>query len=147
MKRTNTLRRSALTLDALVDFLRSWLKAVLDDVTNLIMGMVIISLCATGILYLVAYQDEIIVYLVTSVLQASPDISANQALAVIGASIYTLLAVTITLIFSVVGFHEHRDDALDRIDELMSRIEGSELEEETARELIGLLGQARNGKL
>jgi RsiW-degrading membrane proteinase PrsW (M82 family) len=143
MKKTSTLRRSALTLDAVVDFLRGWLKSILDDVTNLIMGMVIIAGCATGILYLVAYQDEIIVSLVTSVLQASPDISANQALAVIGASIYILLAVTISLIFSVVGFHEHRDDALDRIDELMSYIEESELDEETARELIGLLHQAR----
>jgi len=143
MKKTSTLRRSALTLDAVVDFLRGWLKSILDDVTNLIMGMVIIAGCATGILYLVAYQDEIIVSLVTSVLQASPDISANQALAVIGASIYILLAVTISLIFSVVGFHEHRDDALDRIDELMSYIEESELDDETARELIGLLHQAR----
>jgi hypothetical protein len=119
-------------------------KAVFDDVTNLIMGMLIIAFCMMGILTLVGYQDEIVYNLTLIAYQADPTLTPNQVLAAIGAGLYLVIALTISILFSIAGFQSHRDDALDKIDELMSRIEESELEEETARELIALLGEVRS---
>lgn len=144
MKATTTLRRTAYTADAVVDFLRDWAKSVLDDVTNLIMGMLIIVGCMMGIMYLVGYQDEIIYYLTARAMSAAPGMSPNMVLASIGAGIYLPLAVTVSILFSISGFRAHHDDALDRIDDLFAQIEESGLEEETARELIGLLSEIRN---
>lgn len=143
MKASSTLRRSALTADAIVDFLLGWVKDIFDDVTNLIFGMLIIVACMMGIMYLVGYQDEIIYYLTDRAMSSAPGMSANMVLASIGTGIYLVIALTVSILFSIAGFASHRNDALDRIDELFGQIEESGLEEETARELIALLSEVR----
>lgn len=144
MKASTTFRRTAITLDTVVDFLRDWFKSVLDDVTNLLFGMLIIVACTMAILLLVSNQEQIIYDLVSMALQADPALNVYQVMAIIGASLYIIISIGISILFSIVGFNSHRNDALDRIDELFAQIEESGLEEETARELIALLGEARS---
>lgn len=143
MKNTTTLLRSVITLDTIVDFVRDWFKSIMDDITNLLFGMLLTVAGMMSIMYIIGYQDEIIYFLVSRALASDPAMTVNFVLASIGAALYLVVAITVSILFSIAGFQSQRDDALDRVDELLARIDESGLDEETARELIALLDHVR----
>jgi hypothetical protein len=122
-----------------VQFLRETFEHLWDDITNLLLGMVITAFLMTIIYAVVAYQDQIVYWLVERALAANNTLTYAQVAGVLAAVLFFFFALCISLMFAIAGFKDDTGDNAERVDNLLDQIDVSGLDETTATRLLEVL--------